>query len=224
MKSARILVVCEGLPVLSLIAGALESQGHRVIMAKDAPRAAAALGNKNFDLVIYKLPDRPQAAAVLQNLKPQTKLIILSEDPKLPEEAYRVEVAAYIFLPCRPAEIWRRIADCLAKMDFRPAPPKTKIRLHPVNQRVYQKLVSIFREMTTSVMSLSFQMEVLQDKVRERDDQELADLCHQARQRNQELFEIMKEIGDSFLKIKSSIRMEAWKSPRIEPLDPYRLQ
>lgn len=221
MKSARILVVYEGMPVLSLIAGALESQGHRVIMVKDTHRAAASVKNKTFDLIIFKLTDRPQVAAVLQNLRPQTRLIILSEDQKLPEEAYRVEVAAYVFLPCRPAEIWRRIADCLAKMDFRPASPK--IRLHPVNQRVYQKLVSIFREMTTSVISLSLQMEVLQDKVRERDDQELEDLCHQARQRNQELFEIMKEIGDSFLKIKSSIRPEPRRSPRFEPLDPYRL-
>ncbi len=221
MKSARILVSYEDLPVLALIAGALESQGHRVVVTKDARSCAAALAKNNFDLLILKFSKGPQASALLQRVKPQTRLIILSESPKLPEAAYQVEVASYIFLPCRAAEIWRRIADCMEKMSFRAGSPKGKIQLHPVNRRVYRKLISIFNEMTTSVMSLASQMELLQQKVKSRTDPELEDLCQQACQRKRELCKIMREIGDSFLRIKPLFNPEARKPPRFETIDPF---
>jgi len=215
MKSAKILMVYEGLPVLTLIAGALESQGHRVTVIRNGRCNAAALARKSFDLAILKLSGGSQASALLQRLKPRTKLIILSEDQKLPEEAYRREVAVYIFLPCRPAEIWRRIGECMEGLTPRPAFPKGNIQLHPVNRRVYQKLVSIFTEMATSIASLAVNMELLHQKVRD-DDHELEDLCQQACEKNQKLHAIMKEIEDSFTAVKPMVNPAPRKSQLVD--------
>jgi len=102
MKLAEILMVYEGLPVLSMIAGALEFQGHRVTVANNTSSSAAELDRKTYDLIILKLSKGPEATTVLNIIKPRTKLIILSEEQKLPVEAYRVEVEDYIFLPAAP--------------------------------------------------------------------------------------------------------------------------
>lgn len=203
MKPAEILMVFEGLPILSLIAGALKFQGHRVTVAKDASSLAAGLDRKTYDLIILKFSRGPEATTVLNILKPQIKLIILSEEHKLPMEAYHDEVADYIFLPCRSLEIWKRIDESVKRLEFKPLPKETTNHLHAINRLVYHQLVSMFNEMRTSILSISTNMQLLQSKVRCRNDQKLEDLCQQAYESNLELLAIMRELEESFVRFSS---------------------
>jgi len=203
VKPAEILMVFEGLPALSLIAEALKFQGYRVTVAKDAHSLAAGLDRKTYDLIILKLSKKPAATTVLNRLKPQTKLIILSEEQKLPVEAYSVEVEDYIFLPCRSLEIWKRINESVKRLEFKPLPKETTNHLHAVNQRVYRQLTSMFNEMRTSILSISTTMQLLQLKVRCRNVQKLGDLCQQAYESNLELLAIMRELEEPFAKFGS---------------------
>jgi len=127
----------------------------------------------------------------------------LSEEQKLPVEAYRVEVEDYIFLPCRPPEIWKRIAESLQRLEFRPLPGETTNHLYPVNRRIHHQLVSMFNEMRTSILSIFSSMQLLQQKVRCRNDPKLENLCQQAYESNLELLAIMREIEEPFVKIHS---------------------
>jgi DNA-binding response OmpR family regulator len=208
MKSAEILMVSEGLPVMSLIAGALEFQGHRVTVTNNARISTAGLGRKNYDLIIFKWSRGPEATTILKRMNLQTKLIILSEEQKLPVEAYRVQVEDYIFLPCRPPEIWKRIAESLQRLEFRPLPRETTNHLYPVNRRIYRQLVSMFNEMRTFILSMSSFMQLLQQKVRCQNDQKLENLCQQAYESNLELLGIMRELEEPFVNIspKSPLR------------------
>lgn len=222
MPSARILVVYEGLPVLTLIAGALESQGYQVTVAPKPRNAVGALAEKTFDLVILKWSGEPQLAALLLKLKPPTKLLVLSEAWNLPQRLAQVEVAGFILLPCRPVQLKRRIAEYLKSPQGLVASPRSDIQLHPVNHRVYQRLLTIFNEMAVSVLGLASQMELLRQRAKNRNDQELAALCQQACQRNQILWEIMRDMRGSVLRLKSRANPETPSSPQTEPFDPYR--
>ncbi len=192
-------MIYEDLPVLSLIAGALEFRGHRVIVAQDACSFAAALDGTSFHLIILNFSKGPEVMAVLNRLKPPTKLIILSKEQKLPKEAYQVEVEDYIFLPCRAAEILRRIVAAVKKLEFRPLPTRTKNYLHPVRPRVYRQLSSLFKDMKISLLSMASIMQFLQQKAGCRNDQKLENLCQQAFESNQELLAIMRELEEPFI-------------------------
>ncbi|RJR35216.1 MAG: hypothetical protein C4567_14830 [Deltaproteobacteria bacterium] len=202
MKPAEILMVYEGMPVLLLIAEALEFQGHRVTVTNNARISAAGLDRKTYDLIIFKWSKAPEATTVLNRMKPETKLIILSEEHKLPMEAYRVEVEDYIFLPCRPPEIWKRIAASLKRLEFRPLPKETANNLYPVNRRIYHQLVTLFNEMRTSILSMSSFTQLLQKTVRCRNDQKLKNLCQQAYENNLELIAILREFEEPFVKLR----------------------
>lgn len=224
MSKTRILVLCQGLTVLTLVAWGLKSRGHRVTVAQEIREVSEALARETFDFAVFKWSPALEAAAVLQKLSPVTKFVVLCQSPELPAVNLWPRLAALIFLPCRTIDLWRRINGCLERLAEVRAWQKAEAQLHPVNHRVYRKLAAIFQEMTTSVFSLANHMDRLQHRARDIGDQEVAELCDQASHRNQVLWQIMQEMRDSLSRMAPSTKSARPSSPGPEPVGPYRLR
>lgn len=126
MKKYEILLVDDDPNILTVIASALEHRGYQVTTASSGEAAIDALGIKDFDLVITDLnmPETDGIAVVkkARELNRDYGVMILtgSGDATLITEALRVGADNYMLKPCKLAELWRRVENCLEKSEVRP--------------------------------------------------------------------------------------------------------
>jgi DNA-binding response OmpR family regulator len=117
LRPEDILIVNDGSTFLKTIGLILADKGHRTCVTDSPLVALAELARNYFRLVIVKLQgktaDSPALLNAVKDLNPEARLIILGEDPRFPVEAFKLAVDDYLLLPCRPVEVWRRIAGCL---------------------------------------------------------------------------------------------------------------
>jgi CheY-like chemotaxis protein len=171
MRSTSILVLGDGSLWLDLIAESLKSRGCFVYLTNAAEENLEELA-RVFDLVILKLPKGgSHRLAMLKGLGRETKLIILSEEMKLPVEAYQLAVADYIFLPCRLRELQRRIFLVLPGLKNRP--PSLWRQLNPCNRRRFNKLVIMLQESVARLQSPAANMPDASQPGKERGDESL---------------------------------------------------
>jgi len=158
LRPEDILIVNDGSPFLKTIGLILADKGHRTCVTDSPLEALAELTKKYFGLVIVKLPgktaDSPALLNAVKDLNPGARLIILGEDARLPVEAFHLAVDDYILLPCRPAEVWRRITSCLKALPGAAPPEAVQGKLNAANGRVLTKLSLLFHDLRSSLVTL----------------------------------------------------------------------
>ncbi|MEW6386203.1 MAG: hybrid sensor histidine kinase/response regulator [Thermodesulfobacteriota bacterium] len=186
METEKILLVNDGSPILKTIGEALESKGCFASLTDTAEDALEELSQRYYDLVIMKLglkhTDRLAVLNMIEELNPGTRLIIMSEEACLPMEAYQIEVDDYILMPCRSADLWRRISNCLKTLKSdrltSPAPgpqpqvrqavpvtgetpAQTQSKVDAINRRVLHKLGLMFHDVRGSLVAISAGLKLL---------------------------------------------------------------
>ena len=158
MRPEDILIVNDGSPFLKTLGLLLADKGHRTCVTNDSLEARTEMARKYFRLVIVKLQGKAVEALALlnaaKNLNPEARLIILGEDPCFPVEAFQPAVVDYLLLPCRPAEVWRRITDCLKALRGADAPEPVREKLNAANARALAKMSLLFHDLRGGLVSV----------------------------------------------------------------------
>ena len=135
MEQPKILLINDGSTILYTMAGLLESKGLTARLTDTAEEALERLSAGFFHLVIIKLHmvqiDRLALLHMVTELCPRAKLIIMTDQAALPPDAYEVEVDDYIIMPCRSADLWRRIFAALKALRINRCPRWRKPRPTP---------------------------------------------------------------------------------------------
>jgi signal transduction histidine kinase len=158
LKPEDILIVNDGSPFLKTIGMILAEKGHRTCVTNNPSEARTELARKYFRLVIVKLlgkkADGPALLNAVQDLNPKARIIILGEDAHFPVEAFQSAVVDYLLLPCRPAEVWRRITSCLKTLQGAAAPEAVRGKLNAANERALAKLSLLFHDLRGGLVSV----------------------------------------------------------------------
>lgn len=165
MRHKDILVLNDGSPLLHLIGGLLEAQGHHLVLT-DCPEAALEIGaTQPPGLMIAKLNgdqmDRLAVLGMIKNMNPEVKLVVLGDDGGFPVAAYEIEADDYIHLPCRSAGVWQRIARLAAAAPPQPPSAPAPGRLYPLNLLVFSKLGLMFHDLQVSLGFLDNCLELM---------------------------------------------------------------
>ena len=125
MKKFNILLGYDGPQMLEAIGWALKKEGYKVTTVESAKGILEALTRKNFDLVLidfdlHKIND----SGILYKAKdsnPEMMVIILccKEDVSYSHDALRVDADDYIFKPCSKAKLWKRLVNCLERLELK---------------------------------------------------------------------------------------------------------
>jgi len=167
MAPCEILLLDDESSLFRTLAWALEHKGYKVAAVSSPEAAIESLVAKNYDLLIAKLTEEPQngleVVKLAQKLNPETRAIIVGEDNQVafPLEAYRLKIDDYILLPCSPAALWRRVANCLATLEEEGPEADVEVRLAAINERVLNKLAIIFHDMRSSMVSTAAALKMI---------------------------------------------------------------
>ena len=140
MVVEEILIVNDGSLLLKLMGGLLANKGYQLSLTDSPEEALGFLCSRNIVLAIIKLngrqADRLALLHMVKELDAGTKIIIISDEVRLPVEAFEVEADDFLILPCRPAEIWRRLAICLESSIPQPGVSPEDGLIPPIDQGV----------------------------------------------------------------------------------------
>lgn len=127
----------------------LECKGCLVLRAGIDETRMQALPVREFDLVLAQVRRAAgEDLGVLKQIKslhPRIRTVLCSGDQEnaFPLEAYELEADDYLFMPCRPAEIWRRVAACLQRSG-KIRSPGAKYRFIPLNRTILENSRRVF--------------------------------------------------------------------------------
>ena len=148
MVPEEILIVNDGSLLLKMVGGLLENKGYQLSLTDSPEEALAKLSTRNIVLAVIKLDSQQSDRLVLMHtvkeLDAGTRLIIVGDQACLPAEAFEVEADDYLILPCRPAEIWRRLISYLEPPISQPEVTLEDGLMPPVNQGVLYNLDLMF--------------------------------------------------------------------------------
>lgn len=123
MLAEEILVINDGSPLLQMMTGLLQNRGYYLSLTDSPEEALVLLSTRHIVLVVLKLngpqPDRLAVLHMVKELTCGASLIIVGEATQLPAEIFEVDADDYILLPCRIAEVWRRLTRCLEDLPAR---------------------------------------------------------------------------------------------------------
>ncbi len=165
MIPEEILIVNDGSLLLKMIGGLLEHKGYHLSLTDSPEEALVRLSSRNIVLVVIKLNgrqnDRLAVMHMVKELNGGTKLIVVGEQGHLPAEIFEIEAEDYVILPCRVAEIWRRLARCLEAPVTVPGFSPKEGLMHPVNHRVFHNLGLMFHDMRGLLTAVNEGMKLL---------------------------------------------------------------
>jgi len=180
MRPGEILFIDDSSRLLRASGGLLRSQGYLARVVDTAEQALEQLSTRFFHLVVATLNAEPiDRVAVLQTVKelsPATRLIIISNNGRLPLDAFRIEVDDYIIMPCRSADFWQRIFQCLHVARTEPAPAEERSAVS--NYGALQKLSVAFREMRRSLVAVAAGMKQVGKMAEGGENEDLAVVFH----------------------------------------------
>jgi len=184
MGPEDILIVNDDSPFLKTIGRILAEKGHRTCVTNSPLEALAELARKYFRLVIVKLQgntaDYPALLNAVIDLNPEARLIILGEGTLLPLEAFQLAVDDYIFLPCRPVEVWRRITSCLKALPGAATSEVVQEKLNAINGRVLTKLSLLFHDLRSGLVSMQAALKLSRRRAQGQLDAEVDQLLEDA--------------------------------------------
>jgi signal transduction histidine kinase len=165
MIPEEVLIVNDGSLLLKMIGGLLEHKGYRLSLTDSPEEALVRLSSRNIVLVVIKLngrqTDRLAVMHMVKEINGGTKLIVVGDQAHLPAEIFEIDADDYVILPCRIAEIWRRLARCLDAPATLPGVPQENGLIHPVNQRVFHNLGLMFHDIRGLLTAVNEGMKIL---------------------------------------------------------------
>ncbi len=172
MLAEEILIVNDGSLLLKMLGNLLENKGYQVSLTDSPEEALVWLSTRNIVLAVIKLngrqDDRLAVTHMVKELNDGARLVIIGESTHLPAEIFEADADDYILLPCRAAEVWRRLIASLETAPSLPAPaPVTEVEdapIHPVNRRVFNNLGLMFNDLRSHLGSLTASLETLRRK------------------------------------------------------------
>jgi len=198
----------------------LAHKGCQVIRAK-----ADAIRRKVFhfrvvDLILARIGQ--EGGEVLPFLKqvkghhPQVKIILCSseEETAFPLEAYQFEADDYLLMPCRLADLWRRVAACLKKNLGKAGFLAAGNGQAPQNQAILEKCQRIFHYFRYNLDASRTALQPLINPPAAAPDQKLMGKIHEVSAR----LEILQEMTDGFLQGISEKNAVPWVLPASESM------
>jgi two-component system sensor histidine kinase/response regulator len=167
MARYEILLLGDGSHLFRTICWVLEYKGFSVRAFGSPEAALEALVRKNYDLIIAKLSmeqmDNLDVLKRAKRLNPDVKVMVITgnHEVTLPLEAYQIEIDDYVLMPVSPAELWRRVNNCLENLevvDLVPAPAPAQ---PAVNERVLNRLTAMFHDIRSSMVSTTAALKLL---------------------------------------------------------------
>jgi signal transduction histidine kinase len=202
MVPEEILIVNDGSLLLKMIGGLLEHKGYHLSLTDSPEEALVWLSTRNIVLVIIKLngrqTDRLAVMHTVKELNGATKLIVVGDQAHLPVEIFEIGADDYVILPCRVAEIWRRLARCLEEPVALPGVPSEDGLLHPVNQRVVHNLGLMFHDMRGLLTSVNEGMKLLDRRMDGQIDGEVEAIFQKTYQKTRALMGVCEDFFGKF--------------------------
>jgi len=149
MSQYTVLMCSEDLHVCRRLGWYLEYKGCQVLRAATGKDLAEAIHSREFDLILAQIDRQDlEGLQILQKAKrllPQARLILVnaSQDMTFPLQAYQLEVDDYLFMDCRPAELWRRVAACLERLPEKRKNLGAVCRSLPLNRAIVRRVQHI---------------------------------------------------------------------------------
>jgi signal transduction histidine kinase len=198
----EIIIVNDGSLLLKMIGGLLEHKGYHLSLTDSPEEALMWLSLRNIALVIIKLNgrqnDRLAILHTVKELHAGTKLIVVGDQAHLPVEIFEIDADDYVILPCRVAEIWRRLARCLEEPVTLPGVLQEDGFMHPVNQRVVHNLGLMFHDMRGLLTSVNEGMRLLDRRMAGRSDGEVKAIFQKTYQKTRALMGLCEDFFGKF--------------------------
>ena len=165
MKKYDILLGYDDPQMLEAIGWALEEEGYNVTRVSRTQAVLEALTKNVFDLVLIDFDlhktDDIDVLHKVKELNPETIVIMLccKDDVTYSHDALRVEADDYIFKPCSKAKLWKRLANCLERMELK----RSNAPLKPHGTALNEHVLNILRTTLEEIKSpLTLTEEILE--------------------------------------------------------------
>lgn len=145
---ARILVIEDELPMRSVLAGCLERQGHRLILAADGESGLKKALQEKPDLILLDimLPilDGLAVCAELRRLGTTTPVLMLTAKGRVDDRVHGLDAGAddYLVKPFSRAELLARVRALLRRVERQTRTPPTldlgEVRVDFIQQRAWR--------------------------------------------------------------------------------------
>jgi DNA-binding response OmpR family regulator len=142
------------------IGWALEDKGYDVVRVSSGKAALKVLARNDFDLILIDLDLHVTNGIDLvhkaKQLNPETQVIILccKEDVTYSHDTLRMDADEYIFKPCSKAKVWKRVGNCLEKMQLKRSIAYLELDIERTDEAILKKL----KIMLDKIQSPVFQM------------------------------------------------------------------
>ena len=197
MLAEEILIVNDGSLLLKMMGSLLENKGYHLNLTDSPEEALALLNTRQVRLVVMKLngqqTDRLAVMHMAKELNGGAKLIIMGEVEHLPADIFEVGADDYILLPCRAAEIWRRVLSSLETASSKPVSTREDGLAHPVNQRVLNNLGLMFHDLRHHLTSISEGLKILRRRSNDRWEGEVETIFQETHRRSRTLINMAEE-------------------------------
>lgn len=191
MPAPEILLINDGSRLLNMMGVLLAHQGYRLHLTDSPEEGLELLSSRRLRLVVIKINgrDTPRLALLhlVREMQAGARLIILGEAAGLPADIFEIEADDYLLLPCRVAEIRRRLLAALTSAPAPAAPTREDDVPHPVNQRVLHNLKRLFHDLRERLTSMDEGLSTLRRRTRGRPAGELEDLFQDLRRHSRTL-------------------------------------
>jgi DNA-binding response OmpR family regulator len=156
MEQTNVLLVNDGSPLLTWLGGLLESRGYGVVITEERAEALAILRTRPVHLAVVHTGGRRRRhrdiLSQVKLLRPQARLVVVSDKASLPMEALEIDADDYLILPARPLEVWHRVKAFLPGKASGPCRPRQSL-LHPANASVLSNLVLMLLDLQRCLVS-----------------------------------------------------------------------
>ena len=202
MIPEEILIVNDGSLLLKMVGGLLENKGYQLSLTDSPEEALTKLSTRNIVLAVIKLDghqtDRLAVLHMVKELSAETRLVIVGDKVGLPAEVFEVDADDYVLLPCRIAEVWRRLTLCLESGSCRPQVEKEDGQMHPVNQRVYQNIGLMFHDVRGLLTAINEGMKCLDRRLNGTCTVEVAEIFQRTYEKTRTLLSVSEEFLQKF--------------------------
>ena len=215
MAAYEILLWDDGSPLFRTLSWVLDYKGYGVATVSATEAAIESLATKNYDLLITKLTMGPENGMEVvkraRKLHPEIRVIVVGDEGQVafPLEVYQLKIDDYILLPCTPAALWRRVANCLGSLGTRRPEGDPQVRLAAINERVLNKLAVVFHDIRSSMVATSAALKLLLRGVHGEMDQTVAKKIREVDARVKKIIGVSEEYVAQVLSAKSDVTLGA---------------
>lgn len=193
----------------------LQHKGCRVLTVVSEDNRRAGPYVREFDLILARInqEDGKELAFLKQvkGLHPGIKMILCSREGEtaFPLEAYQLEVDDYLLMPCRLAELWRRVVACLKKISGKASSLAAANWHAPLNRAILEKCQRVFQYIQYNLDSSTTSLKPLLNTPDSGLDQKLKGKLHEISAR----LEVMQEMTEGFLQGIAGVNVLPWAMP-----------